>query len=62
MGRRNARGNAAVDIYSSFASMSCMRMKAGRENPPLTRRRVTQLSYPITRTDPEPLADVVITS
>jgi hypothetical protein len=23
------------------------------EKPPLTRRRVTQLSYPITRTDPE---------
>lgn len=43
-------------------SMSCMRMNAGREKPPLTRSRVTQLSYPITRTDPEPLADRVFAS
>jgi hypothetical protein len=52
MGRRYAK-EVAADVYSSSRSMSCMRMNAGMEKPPLTRSRVTQLSYPITRTDPE---------
>ena len=52
MGRRDAK-EVRIDAYSSSMSMSCMRMNAGMEKPPLTRRRVTQLSYPITRTDPE---------
>ncbi len=55
------RRSAARD-YSSSKSMSCMRMNAGIEKPPLTRRRVTQLSYPITRTDPEPFAVSFVTS
>ncbi len=37
-------------------------MNAGMEKPPLTRRRVTQLSYPMTSTDPEPSADSFLTS
>ena len=52
----------AVDAYSFSISMSCMRMNAGIEKPPLTRRRVTQLSYPITRTDPELSAVIFCTS
>jgi len=52
MGRRDAKEVRSC-AYSSSRSMSCMRMNAGMEKPPLTRRRVTQLSYPITRTDPE---------
>ena len=37
-------------------------MNAGIEKPPLTRRRVTQLSYPMTSTEPEPSADRILTS
>jgi len=61
MGRRDAK-EVADDAYSSSMSMSCMRMNAGIEKPPLTRRRVTQLSYPIIRTDPELSAVSVCTS
>ncbi len=32
------------------------------EKPPLTLKRVTQLSYPITRTDPELSAVMLLTS
>jgi hypothetical protein len=53
---------SAVNVYSSSMSISCMRMNAGMEKPPLTRRRVTQLSYPITRTDPELSAVSIYTS
>jgi hypothetical protein len=61
MGRRDAK-EVRSDAYSSSMSMSCMRMNAGMEKPPLTRRRVTQLSYPITRTDPELSAVSLLTS
>jgi hypothetical protein len=44
--------------HSSAMFMSCKLRKAAREKPPLTRLRVTQLSYPIIRTDPELSADV----
>lgn len=63
MGRRDTEeASPRAASQSSSMSMSCMRMNAGIEKPPLTRRRVTQLSYPMTSTDPELSADSFLTS
>ena len=62
MGEMGGRSILRLASHSSAASMCWKFKNAPIEKAPLTRNRVTQLSYPITRTDPELSTLIFLTS